>query len=85
MKKPPTPNLDEMIKVADDSNKIGAFIDWLRNVKKLSICEWHDDDHHPVYWGDHGINKLLSEYYEINYDEMESKRRAILESLQEKE
>lgn len=96
MKYPDTPELDKMLKVSDDSNRIGGFLAWLRGEKGLSICEWREgekDDlldawipsgHYPVYSGDHGINRLLAEYYKIDYDEMENERRAILDMLQER-
>jgi len=81
MKQPKTPNLDKMVKVTSESNLIGEFVDWMRNERGLKICEWSKEyeGHYPVYYGYTGINRLIAEYYEIEYDEMDNERRRLLE------
>lgn len=35
--------LEKMKAVMDESQAIGEFIAWLRDVQNLSICQWHED------------------------------------------
>jgi len=142
--KPDTPNLDKMIEVADESQSIGQFLDWLMNEQNVTLMRWtsiphervcHDyhkpryaeearltleeivaleaefrggdphelppdpSDQHPetctcegtgyIRWseegwekfgsgGDTGIAKILAPYYDIDYDEMQRERDAVL-------
>ena len=119
MKPPDTPNLDKMLEVTVESNKIGAFLDWLlgERLPRLYICtedehfredediadeagitecptcgacseEWDEDQifikRSAIYGGMAGINRLLAEYFEIDYDGMERERRALLEWVRAK-
>lgn len=42
---PATPNLDKMVEVSEESNKIGAFLNWLMHKRnpRLHICT--EDEH----------------------------------------
>ncbi len=90
---PPTPNLDMMLEVTEESNKIGAFLDWMSAEMGLVICEWYGDEedpfceggYHPALTGHSGTNRLLAAYYGIDYDEMERERQATLEWWREQQ
>lgn len=74
MEKPKTPQLDKMLEVQTESQKIGEFLDWL-NEKKIYLCK-------PVgYFTE--INKtteeLLADYFDINLEDAEQERKALLE------
>lgn len=81
---PKHPECDRLLEVADESKKIGAFLDWLvRN--GYYIAEW---DHRPL--ADAALirtNKtfegLLADYYEIDLEKVNSEKQAILNFLRE--
>lgn len=85
---PACPECEKLAAVADDSNPIGQFIDWMRS-NDLEICELVEGEfewgsYEPVYLGNSGINRLLAKYFDIDLDKVEQERRALLEWLQER-
>lgn len=86
---PETPTLDKMISVAEDSNKIGDFLDWLRDNKKIILCKWHDyrkDEYESLptgfYQTHETFDSLLHEYFDIDPVREEMERKAVLEWVQ---
>lgn len=77
---PPTPELDKMKSVHNQSQCIGEFLDWLFHEKHRTIAEVPEgmDEWQPVGGS---IEKILAEYFEIDLAKIERERRAILETL----
>lgn len=86
IKAPPAcPECEKLSDVADESNKIGNFIDWMR-MNEMDIVEYDEDGYlqeHPSYIGDYGINRLLAKYFNIDLDKVEQERRALLDWIRE--
>lgn len=68
---PATPELDRMATVKEDSQKIGAFLEWYKalshRTKRLSI------------------EQILAKYFDIDLDKCETERRSILAALRSKQ
>ena len=82
MTKIKTPELDKMLKVKEDSQKLGEFLDWLKG--KYELAQWHDS--HGVdrlVAKNVGTEKILAEYFEIDLVKCENERREILENIRE--
>lgn len=79
---PETPEIDRMKAIQEESQSIGAFIDWL-DENGMPICKWTEyDDAHPQYNPIHlSIEKLLAKYFEIDLDKLENEKQAILDTL----
>lgn len=76
---PPTPELDKMLAVKDQSQTIGEFLDWLTEVKGYVLAEYDENDRlYPKY---SSIETLLAEFFGIDLKKIEEERRAILKSL----
>lgn len=86
-----TPELDKMLKVSEESNKIGNFLWWLRNEAGYSICFWSEypgdweaenDGREGEYFPVHkSIEQLLADYYKLDLDKMEQEKIALLREL----
>jgi len=92
-----TPELDKMMKIREQSQTVGEFVDWLRDEKNVTLCESHqhsefcenpDEDIECELEKDEyipysfRIQELLAEYFDIDLDKVETERRKILESIQ---
>lgn len=80
---PPCPECERLSNVADDSNKIGEFIDWLR-MNEMDIVEYDERGElrdYPSHTGNVGINNLLAKYFGIDLNKVEQERRALLDWL----
>lgn len=85
------PNLDKMAHISKESNAQGQFLRWLTDTKEFRLSKWckgkeqgcdHLRDHLIAeFVGDYQLNKLLAEYHDIDYDEMERERRRILDDI----
>ena len=80
MDRPQTPMLDKMGSVKDDSQKLGAFLEWLQG-RNVWLCmqnldPWGEADYCPIA---QGIEEVLAEYFEIDLRAVEYERRALLE------
>ena len=64
-----TTECDRLAKVADDSQKIGDFLDWLQQEHDVELPD--------------RIERLLAEYFDIDLDKVEQERRGLLAALQE--
>jgi hypothetical protein len=83
---PPCPECEKLAAASEESNKIGAFLEWMGDDKNLILCEWSDEDESYLpsrYRGVSGINALLAEYYGVDLDKVEKERSALLKWLRE--
>ena len=81
-KKPPEskyPECEKLSAVSADSNKIGAFLDWLVYDKGIYLAEYSELD--ELWAINTPFERLLAEYFEIDLDKVEDERRAMLEGL----
>lgn len=82
------PECEKLKEVSEDSNKIGAFLDWLMYDKGIVLskeyegecehCERSIDQLFPI---DVNIEQLLADYFEIDLYKVEEERRKMLEIL----
>lgn len=96
METPDAPECEKLSKVAPVSQKVGEFVDWLRDEKKISLAMRHD--HTPdcyftgrqpdcgmeegdLFYAHANMTTLLAEFFGIDLNKVEQERRAILESL----
>ena len=96
MSKVKTPECDRMLAVHEDSNKIGFFLDWLKEQDiYLGKPHTHADDcldedgryticgyreGEFVFMGE-DFEHLLARYFRIDLKKVEQERRAILEAI----
>lgn len=86
---PACPECEKLSAVAEKSNSIGEFLDWLREERNLVICEWYDGENPKdlspaaYYQTQISIETLLAEYLEIDLNKVEQERMALLEWLRE--
>lgn len=83
-----TPECDKMLKVRDQSQLIGEFLDWLQTDKALAICRLETKE--EADGADQGFvlafistEKLLADYFDIDLDKVEQERCAILKQLRQ--
>lgn len=82
---PACPECEKLSKVSEQSNKIGDFLDWLRQ-HSIVLCTYDDDSEQYFDAGmmtDSGINRLLAQYFGVDLNKVEEERRALLEWLRE--
>ena len=78
---PNTPELDKLLEVQDDSHTIGEFLNWLQQKHRMSVCEYGGED--PDWWPTHKTTEqLLAMYFDIDLNEVEKERLAVLEYVQ---
>ncbi len=92
-----TPELDKMVKVREQSQAVGEFLDWLLYEKNVTLCEMHQ--HSKGCENSDGevecelredeyipfsfqIQELLAEYFDIDLEKVDKERRKILVGLQ---
>ena len=73
-----TPTLDKIKAVHEESQSIGEFLEWL--TQDHWICDYDKDagTFFPTY---SGIEQLLAEYFDIDLDQAEKERQALLDEL----
>jgi len=91
-----TTEIEKMEKIADKSQVIGEFIEWLQGPKGLTVCrqitqeeiyeEDCEDDYDPGdYLPQHQtIESLLAEYFDIDLKKVEEEKQAILNEIRAK-
>lgn len=74
----PYPEHEKLKRVADRSQAIGEFVDWL-HTQGVTLAHWHN----CTQLVPHGtpIEKLLARYFEIDLDKIEEEKRAMLAAL----
>lgn len=80
-----TPECDKLHAVRDRSQEIGAFLDWLIEDKQYVLAKYTPQADYELVPQNVSIERLLAEYFEIDMDKVDAERRAILESLRERQ
>jgi hypothetical protein len=84
-----TPELDKMLKVREDSQQIGEFLEWLAE-QEYVLAEWTGSDccdecgNEPLMEMSINREKLLAKYFDINLAKCEAERQAIFDDLKAK-
>lgn len=73
--RPEAPECEKLVAVADESHKMGAFLDWLEQRYELCTRERDSDRLWPAYFDK---ERLLAEYFKIDLAKVEQERRALL-------
>lgn len=77
------PECERMSAVADDSHKLGAFLDWL-NEQGIHLAKYEDIEGYRdpvlVFHGER-YEELLARYFDIDLDKVEREKRAMLDVL----
>lgn len=85
MKKIETPELDKLVKVSDESQKIGEFLEWLSS-EEIELAEWTgsccDECGEEILMNmTMTREQLLAKYFCIDLVKAEKERQAILDSV----
>lgn len=75
--RPETPECEKLVAVADESHKLGEFLDYLEQERGLTLARWSrpDDQLVPDYTPK---EELLAAYFKIDLNKVEKERRALL-------
>jgi hypothetical protein len=82
---------EKLPQISEKSNICGAFLDWLQNDRKLVIADWGDEDDERLLYPAHiGIERLLAEYFKIDFGQTRNRkagdaRRIALRERKERE
>lgn len=77
--RPATPELDKLVAVTAESQKLGEFLEWLEQDARLVLARVTDRD--ELVPASEDINMLLARYFGIDLMQVEQERRAILAYL----
>ena len=75
---PSVPNLDKALKIHDQSQAIGEFLDWCYQ-RGWFLCEHWESHEFPVPIRENNTHRILAEYFGIDYDAMNKEQEAVLE------
>ena len=85
------PECDKIVAVHDQSQKLGEFLDWLRE-QGWELCAYQgveDEESEETPDGWYPIHKpaeqLLAKFFGIDLNKVEAERRALLEAIREKQ
>lgn len=92
-----TPELDKASKIVGESQRIGEFIDWVKDTKHIWLCQYitcTEVREHIFKPGTYyevevtelvpikiSTESLLAEFFDINLDKIEAEKRALLEQV----
>lgn len=81
------PEHEKLQAVKDESQAIGAFLEWLSNVKEIRFAKWVKDksesgtEYEVFVQQNMEIEKWLAEYFEIDLNKLEQEKQAMLEEI----
>ena len=81
----PFPEHEKLAKVADTSQLIGEFLEWLPT-SGIHLAMWlmhvdeDGDEEERLVYSPHSIHQVLAEYYEIDLNKLEDEKVAMLEA-----
>lgn len=80
-----TPELEKMLKVKDDSQKIGEFLEWLSE-QEIALAEWTGSDCNEcedeiLMRISMSRETLLAKYFDIDLVKCEAERQAVLDDI----
>lgn len=78
------PEHEKLAEVAEHSQAIGEFLDWLQNEKGYTIAHYGDPNMNWLTPVHRSIKDLLAEYYDIDPEALEGEKRDMLEQLETK-
>jgi hypothetical protein len=88
---PPTPTLDKVSEVSDRSQTAGDFVRWLQDEKHLVLCQSMVIDEQygttrfvPMAPRDSALDRLLYEYFGLDYDAAEKERLGLLQWMRDR-
>ncbi len=82
MPEPQVPMLEKMKSVKEDSQKLGSFLDWLMNDQGYALAKMDKyGELMPIY---DSIEVILAEYFEIDLNQAEDEKRALLDYMHER-
>ena len=72
------PECEKLAKIAPESQKIGEFLDWLRN-QGIHLCKWEEThcsagDPEDLVEIREPRENLLAKYFEVDLDKVEEER-----------
>ena len=78
------PEHEKLQKIADKSQEVGGFIDWLQSEKGVVFCIEEQKNHGVELRPFHiSIEKSLAEYFEIDLEKIQTEKKEILDDIQE--
>ncbi len=89
------PECEKLQSVSEESQRIGFFLEWLKN--QYSLCVWQEgrkdyfgDDPEDYIYSPEGyypdrksIEAILAEYFQIDMDKVNEEREQILRDIRE--
>ena len=72
------PESDKVAAVSKESQACGEFLDWLKQEKKLELCEREGGEWLPTFCP---TQRLLEEFFGIDPNKLEAERRAMLDEM----
>lgn len=77
------PEHEKLEVIKDESQAIGAFLDWLQNERQptLQLCAVTNHADHPFQPTYFGIQELLAEYFDINLKKIEDEKNKMLKEI----
>jgi len=78
VKEPKTPECEKMAACREDSQKLGQFIEWLREEWAPAEAERVGGDWSEIGFNDIHIENTLAQYFEIDLNKVENERRELL-------
>lgn len=70
---------EKLKKIADKSQTVGEFLEWLQGEKGVTLAEYNRNDNlYPVRFS---IQDLLAEFFEIDQNRLETEKQHMLEEL----
>jgi hypothetical protein len=78
---PKTPTLDKMLEVKKQSQTIGEFLEWLTTTEKVALVKWDEDSQY--YQIPETNERLLAKFFDVDLNESEKEKRAILEYVKQ--
>lgn len=76
------PEHRKLTKIADKSQAIGEFMDWLGQEKGYTLAKWSERENELVPQN-RPIRYLLAEYFDIDENKIEAEKRQMLQALRE--
>lgn len=90
IKGPHYPEHEKLKAVAETSQQIGNFLNWLEEEKGYVLCEYRErqEESHQIFPAQYrpvsiNMNSILAEYFDIDLARLEDEKRQILELLRE--
>lgn len=72
------PEHEKLKEIQPDSQKIGEFLEWLQDEKRLELCHFVGDELVPSYTSK---MQLLAEFFEIDQKKIEEEKQAMIDEM----